>query len=380
MRLAIIAPHFPEYALRYAAAMAASCDVLVCVDAGQMAAEFAGRAPPAIPGGQLAPGRFKTPADLWRLVRLIRRFRPDVVHLQEAAGPRRGAFLACIAALLRPSALVVLTVHDPVPHGGRDAGAARRAAWSRNLVRRLANMLVVHGAYCTNLLQQDLLQQDRAAWRRPPPQVVQSEHGLILEPAAVRPPHPGPLRLYFFGRMEAYKGVEVLLQAAELLHQQGLEFRLLIAGQGPELDRLQDRFRRLSEVEVQAGFAAPTAVIEAIQQADCVLLPYLSATQSGVLAAAFAGRRFVIASAAGGIPDVVSHLRNGLLVPPGNPGALAAAIRAVAEDAGLRARLRQGAAETAQGQLDWDRIGRELQAAFADAAARRRIGDMARSG
>ncbi len=380
MRLAIVAPHFPEYALRYAAAMAASCDVLACVDAGQMADEFAGRSPPAIPGGQLAPVRFKTPADLWRLIRLIRRFRPDVVHLQEAAGPRRGAFLACIAALLRPSALVVLTVHDPVPHGGRDAGAARRAAWSRNLVRRLANMLVVHGAYCTNLLQQDLLQQDRAAWRRPPPQVVQSEHGLILEPAAVRPPQPGPLRLYFFGRMEAYKGVEVLLQAAELLHQQGLGFKLLIAGQGPELDRLQDRFRRLPEVEVQAGFAAPTAVIDAIQQADCVLLPYLSATQSGVLAAAFAGRRFVIASAAGGIPDVVGHLRNGLLVPPGDPGALAAAIRAVAEDAGLRARLRQGAAETAQGQLDWDRIGRELQAAFTDAAARRRIGDMARSG
>ena len=272
MRLAIIAPHFPEYALCYAAAMTASCDVLACVDAGQMAAEFAGRTPPAIPGGQLAPVRFKTPADLWRLVRLVRRFRPDVVHLQEAAGPRRGAFLACVAALLRPSALVVLTVHDPVPHGGRDAGAARRAAWSRNLVRRLADVLVVHGAHCASLLQQDL-----AARRRPPPQVVQSEHGLILEPAAVQPPHPGPLRLYFFGRMEAYKGVEVLLQAVELLHQ----------------------------------------------QAD--------------------------------------------------------AIRAVAEDEGLRARLRQGAAETAQGQLDWDRIGRDLQAAFADAAARRRVGDMARS-
>ena len=372
MRLAIIAPHFPEYALRYAAAMATSCEVLACVDAGQMAAEFAGRAPPDIPGGQVAPVRFKTPADLWRLVRLVRRFRPDVIHLQEAAGPRRGAFLACVAALLRPSALIVLTVHDPVPHGGRDVGAARRAAWSRNLVRRLADVLVVHGAHCARLLQQDL-----AARRRPLPQIVQSEHGLILEPATVRPPHPGPLRLYFFGRMEAYKGVEVLLQAAELLHQQGLGFRLLIAGQGPELDRLQDRFQRLPEVEVQAGFAAPTAVIEAIQQADCVLLPYLSATQSGVLAAAFAGRRFVIASAAGGIPDVVGHLRNGLLVPAGDPSALAAAIRAVAEDEGLRARLREGAAETAQGQLDWDRIGRELQAVFADAAARRQLGDMA---
>ncbi len=378
MRLAIIAPHFPEYALRYAAAMAKCCDVLVCIDAGQMAAEYAGRAAPAVPGGQVAPVMFRTPADLWRLARLVRRFRPDVVHLQEAAGPRRGAFLACIAAMLRRSALIVLTVHDPVPHGGRDAGVARRAAWSRNLVRRLADVLVVHGAHCARLLREDL------AARRPEvpqpglPQIVQSEHGLILEPSLVRPPQPGPLRLYFFGRMEAYKGVEVLLEAAELLHGEGLPFRLLVAGHGPELDRLQDRFQRLPEVEVRAGFAPPGEIIEAIQEVDCVVLPYLSATQSGVLAAAFAGRRFVIASAAGGIPDVVGHLRNGLLVPPGDPHALAAAIRA-AGDEGLRAQLRDGAAETAQGQLDWDRIGRELHATFMAAVAERRAARMARA-
>ena len=365
MRLAIIAPHFPEYALRYAEAMAKCGDVLVCVDAGQMADEYAGRTAPAIPGAQVVPVRFKTPADLWRLVRLIRRFRPTVVHLQEAAGPRRGAFLAGIAALVRRSALVVLTVHDPVPHGGRDAGAARRAAWSRNLVRRLADVIVVHGAHCARLLH------DSLATERRPPQIVQSEHGLILEPAAPRQPQPGPLRLYFFGRMEAYKGVEVLLQAAELLHAEGLPFRLRVAGQGPELDRLLDRFQRLPEVNIQAGFAPPNEVIAAIQDADCVVLPYLSATQSGVLAAAFAGRRFVIASAVGGIPDVVGHMRNGLLVPPGDPQAMAAAIRAVAGTEELRARLREGATETAQAQLDWDRIGRELHAAFTAAGDRR---------
>ncbi len=375
MRLVIIAPHFPEYALRYAEAMAKRCDVLVCVDAGQMAAEYAGRAAPVVPGGQVVPVAFKTPADLWRLLRLVRRFRPTVVHMQEAAGPRRGAFLACIAAVLRPSALVVLTVHDPVPHGGRDAGVARRAAWSRNLVRRLADVLVVHGAHCARLLRESL-----PAGQQRLPQVVQSEHGLILEPVLVRAPQPGALRLFFFGRMEAYKGVEVLLQAAELLHGEGLPFRLLVAGQGPELDRLQDRFQRLPEVEVRAGFAPPGAVIAAIQEADCVVLPYLSATQSGVLAAAFAGRRFVIASAAGGIPDVVGHLRNGLLVPPGDPHALAAAIRAVAEDDGLRARLRKGAAETARVQLDWDRIGQELHAAFTAAAKDRHPERLARAG
>lgn len=365
MRLAIIAPHFPEYAIQYAGAMAKRCKVLVCVDPEQMASEYAGRAEPVVPDGQVAPIVFKTPMDLWRLCRLVRRFRPTVIHLQEAAGPRRGIFLACAAAAARP-ALVVLTVHDPVPH----VGAAKRAAWSQTVVRRMADVFVVHGAYCARLLREALPvagPSGQGALRR----VIISEHGLILEPSAVWPLPPGVLRLYFFGRMEAYKGVEVLLEAVELLHAEGVPFRLTVVGQGPELDRLESRFRHLPKVDLYPGFAPPSEIINAIQGCDCVVLPYLSAPQSGVLAAAFAGRRFVIASAAGGIPDVVGHMRNGLLVQPSDPRALAAAIRMVAADDGLRARLREGAAETARGQLDWDRISQALHGAFIEAATGR---------
>ncbi len=359
MRLAIIAPHFPEYALRYAEAMAQRCDVLACVDAGQLASEYEGRRRPELPAGRIEPVRFKTPADLWRLLRLVISFRPDVVHFQEAAGPRRGVFLAAVARILKRSTLIVLTVHDPLPHQGRDIRAAKRAAKPRDYLRRLANVLIAHGAYCADLL--------RGSARPGTGQVIASEHGVILEPAEQRPVPPGPLKLYTFGRMEAYKGVEVLLAAAERLHAEGLPFELSIAGHGPELDRLRGRFQTLPEVRLQTGFVPPNQVIASIQEADCVVLPYLSATQSGVLAAAFAGHRFVIASETGGIPDVVTHGRNGLLVPPGDPAALADAVKLVAQDAGLRETLRQGAIATARQQLNWSRIAERLQADFAAA-------------
>ena len=351
-RLAIIAPHFPEYALQYARAMSAHRDVLVCLDEAQLADEYKGRDVPRDRVRKLAPVRFKTPLDLLKLLLLIVRYRPSVIHLQEAAGPRRGFFSACVLVVMKPFAQIVLTVHDPVHHAGRDAVDADRTAWVRNFVRRWADVVVVHGAYCARAYQ---------ALGSPGRQtLVTSEHGLILQPPEVSQDRSPTLKLYFFGRMEVYKGVEVLLAAAELLHGDGLDFELSIAGRGPELDRLQDRFRRLPEVRIFNGFVPPTDIIASVQEAECVVLPYLSATQSGVLAAAFAGWRYVIASDTGGLADIVDHGRNGILVPPGDPHALADAIRALAADPALRARLREGARATANGKLNWDRIAAEL--------------------
>jgi len=228
-----------------------------------------------------------------------------------------------------------------------------------NHLRRLADIVVLHGAYCVELYRQ--------AGYGTAQRVVESDHGVILSPLAVRARQEGPPSFYFFGRMEAYKGVETLLLAAEQLHEEGLSFQLRVAGQGPELDRLFDRFSRPPPVRVRRGFVPSVEVIDAIQEADCVVLPYLSATQSGVLAAAFAGHRFVIASDTGGLPAVVEHGGNGLLVPPGEPAALADAMRVAARDDRLRDRLRAGAAHTAGTRLDWDRIAAKLLDVFAEA-------------
>ena len=357
MRLAIIAPHFPEYALRYAASMTPHGDVLVCVDSAQLAQEYAGR-PVSLPKGvALTTSPFKSPRDFLTLYRIIRRFKPNILHFQEAAGPRRALFNAALARLLRPSAAIIVTVHDPVAHAGRDLLAARRTVRILTYLRNLSDRIVVHGRFCAD--QMAALVPSAATC------LLTSEHGLILEPdilAAI--PEPSPLRLYFFGRMEAYKGLEVLLAAAEALHEESFPFTLSIAGRGPELDRLEDRLTRLPEISVFNGLVPPTRIMSDIQQAECIVLPYLSATQSGVLAAAYAGRRYVLASATGGLPDVVDHRQNGLLVPPGDPVALANAIRLLGRDVELRAQLLRGACATAEGRLDWSRIAASLMTSF----------------
>jgi glycosyltransferase involved in cell wall biosynthesis len=369
MRIAIVAPHFPEYATNYARALSGLHTVMLCVDDDELRDEFAGREIPLDGIDTLYRMRFKTPADLLKLLRQLARFKPDILHFQEAVGPRRGGFSAIAARAFRRSATIVLTVHDPLPHAGRDAKAARKGSRIRQYVRSLADIVVVHGAFCREQYQRAGAIENQ--------QVVVSQHGLILEPRQLRAKEPTPFRLYMFGRMEAYKGLGVLLAAVEKLHRLGIAFELRLEGRGPELERLLPRFQALPEVSVFADFVPSPRIMDSIQAADCVVLPYLSATQSGVLAAAYAGRRYVIASDTGGIPDVVSHHRNGILVPPGDADALAEAILEAATSEALRQRLRSGSELTAATTLNWDAIARDLSHVF-ETAAPSRLGRAAR--
>ncbi|MGY0575824.1 hypothetical protein ACTGJ9_036290 [Bradyrhizobium sp. RDM12] len=200
--VAIVAPHFPEYTLRLAAALSSSCRVLVCVDRAQLDAEYEGRETPALASsGEKITSDFKTLGDLLHLAWTIVRVKPDVLHLQEAVGPRRRLFNAVLAALVKPFGKIALTVHDPAPHPGRDGEKGRRAQFLRDYVRRRSDFVVVHGQYCL----------DQYMKLGPPvrQKVILSAHGVILSPAIERRPPDDPLQMYLFGRMESYKGIEI---------------------------------------------------------------------------------------------------------------------------------------------------------------------------
>ena len=134
--------------------------------------------------------------------------------------------------------------------------------------------------------------------------------------------------LLFFGYVRPYKGLSVLLNALPLLKTSGIQ--LVIAGECYEdkqkylnllrVLRLEDRVLFLDKYipneEVRIYFAA----------ADLVVLPYRSATQSGIVQVAYAFGVPVVVSAVGGIPEIVQDGETGLLVPPDRPGQLAGAI------------------------------------------------------
>lgn len=133
----------------------------------------------------------------------------------------------------------------------------------------------------------------------------------------------------FFGYVRPYKGVHFLIDAFAKTTEK-LDATLAIVGEFYEpsepyvehIERanIRDRVlfvdRYVSDEEVGLYFSA----------ADVVVLPYVSATQSGVAQIAFAFEKPVLSTAVGGIPEVVTDGVNGLLVPPSDSDALAAAL------------------------------------------------------
>ena len=364
LRLAVFAPHYAEYATRLALALADHGAVLLVLDAHNEAAECGG----TLRAGARARLVVRTFRSIGRLPRLrsllsiaatILRFRPSLLIVQE----EEGALTAWVLRLVGWTCPVLLTVHDPAPHSGADRAYAERSRRHQRATRARANAFHVHGRFCRDQLVQAL-----GAATRP---ILETMHGIILTPAPDERLMPEPGRILMFGRMEAYKGLGVLLDAADELSRNRLPHRLVVAGRGPELTRLADRIAGMPDVEVIDRYLGQRDVVAEMQRADVVVTPYVDATQSGVIAAAYGNGRPVVASRIGGLADAVADGVSGVLVPAGDAAALAAALHQVVTDRALHERLREGARDAADHAFSWARIAGAMMAFAATEGALR---------
>jgi glycosyltransferase involved in cell wall biosynthesis len=146
----------------------------------------------------------------------------------------------------------------------------------------------------------------------------------VSEPAPL--PLDGPVRLVAAGRLSVEKGFDVLLEAVRLAVADGLDVHLDLIGSGPEHDRLAELAAPLGD-RVQLIPAQPRESLWAHMDAAQVLVVPSRREGLGLVALeAIARGRPVIASRAGGLPEVVLDGVDGVLVPPEDARALADAL------------------------------------------------------
>ena len=153
----------------------------------------------------------------------------------------------------------------------------------------------------------------------------------------------------FVGRLSDEKGVDHLLQAAEDLVAKERSARFVIVGDGPRKDDLLEatRSRGLEEKVDFVGFQSDTAPW--YETFDAFVLPSLSEGTPMALLEAMAHGLPSVATAVGGVPQVVSDGENGLLVPSADRTKLSEAMRCLMTNAPLRAKLSEGAVELVRG-------------------------------
>ncbi|MCZ4495554.1 MAG: glycosyl transferase family 1 [Thermoleophilia bacterium] len=290
---------------------------------------------------------WRLPLLLWNMAWAIRHAArrsggADVVHANWLLTAPLAAFAG------KP---VVLTLHGSGTAGRFDdlGLAARHPRLFRWLIRRAAVVTAVSAP---------LADAARAAGAR---HVVEIPHGVEVPRARTRgneEDSSGEPIVLVAGRLSPEKGVAVLAAAWPKVHGA----RLSVAGDGSERHLLAPIADELH------GFVTHGRLQELYAAADLMVMPSLSEGFGVTALEAMAAGIPVVASRVGGLAGLVEHEVTGLLVPPSDPEALAAALQRLIDDSNLRKTLGAAARRRAADRYGWQRVVTLWRDAYASAA------------
>ena len=166
----------------------------------------------------------------------------------------------------------------------------------------------------------------------------------------IRKQPPDPFTLLLMGRLSWEKNHMLLLRAVQRLHREGQSIRVILAGEGPERAAIE-RFIAESDLSDIVRFVGHQPVADLMPLAHALVLCSRIENLPLSILEAMAWGRPVVATAVGGVPDLVVDGETGFLTPPDNEEALAMALAQLSEDGSLVRRL---------GQAGRERIEREF--------------------
>ncbi|MEM9755872.1 MAG: glycosyltransferase family 4 protein, partial [Pseudomonadota bacterium] len=170
------------------------------------------------------------------------------------------------------------------------------------------------------------------------------------------------LHLVFVGRLAPVKGLRVLMAALRRLDAP--DVRLTVVGDGPERAALQALAAPLGAAVRFTGYQSQEEVAQILATADAFVLPSFAEGVPVVLMEALAAGLPVIATRITGVPELVEDGVSGLLVTPGDPGALAAAIADLSARADRGRSLGAAGRKTVRAEFAIDREAARLAALF----------------
>lgn len=339
MRIAFVSFDFGEYSIRHANALAERADVLLLLPealAGDRASQVANN----VHYEPFQKPRLRQPVRQWkttrRVLRIIREFKPDVVHFQGG----HLWFNFALPQLAREYPLT-MTVHNPRHHIG-DRDSRRTPQWVLDFGYRRAGQIIVHGEKLKNELELSIGADPRRVHVIP--------HIVMGDPEMSEESYDDGNTLLFFGRIWEYKGLEYLIRAQPLVTNRLPDTRFVIAGEGEDFARYRAMMTDASKFSVHNRRVSDEERAKLFNESSIVVLPYIGATQSGVVPVAYNHGKPVIATEVGGLPEVVDHGRTGLLVPPKDERALADAIVKLLVDHKLRQAMGVAAREKIQSE------------------------------
>jgi len=302
-----------------------------------------------VPANGTLPNIILSPRSVLRIRRVLEREKFDLIHIHEPMTPTPGP--ATMALARCP---LVATFHAS---GELSWLKLAKPVWGF-LLDRLDHRIAVSEP------------ARESASRYFPGNYELIPNGVLI-PDEADPGGRGP-RIVFAGRQEARKGLEVLLRAWPEIHRR-TSARLRLIGADPLAVRLLFARLRVSDEGIDVlGFLSQDDFTAELLAAKALVAPSLGGESFGmVLTRAFACATPVIASDISGYRGVMEP-EAGLLVPPGDPAALAEAVAGLLADEPRREELGRAARRIAQERYSWDRIAGRLAEIYESLAGARK--------
>jgi starch synthase len=248
--------------------------------------------------------------NFFKILRTILRLNPDLVHI---TGPHLWNPLL-LHGLRREGIPTIHTLHDLHPHAGVVYGRLLYI-WN-GWVERIADHLLVHG----KRYRQELIDRSIA-----PSRVTFTPLVFLFFTYAVQQQlfKSTPIVSYepwalFFARIEKYKGVDVLIEAARLASKGKSGIDLVIAGKRRSAEVLSP-ISIPANVKVRDRYIKDNEALDLFSRCGLVVLPYIEASQSTMVAAAYFFRKPVVVTRTGALPEYVEDGKTGWIIPPQEP-------------------------------------------------------------
>jgi glycosyltransferase involved in cell wall biosynthesis len=258
--------------------------------------------------------------------------------------------LFLVRRLRRMGVPVVVVLHDAIVHPGDPFHLMVRM---QRYLLRLSQGVITLTNFVRGQIEQQLSLEDKV--RATIPLVSFDFSELKLSPPHLPDaPAERPLRLLMAGRLKRYKGLDLLAQTLESFDG-ALPLNLRIVGK-PQDEHDTAALSTFPGVELDLGWKSDLELVAHLDWADATILPYIEASQSGLIPTSFSRARPVIATSVGGLPEQVRHGETGLLAEPASPQSLAAAITRFAENRDLLRHCADNALRHARLDLAWARL------------------------
>lgn len=281
---------------------------------------------------------------IFQIIKQIYKFKPDVVHLQATTN------LVCCGVLpFIKKYPIVTTFHDPHPHLGEEFFLSTFVLFCE---RKLSNHIIVHGGKNKETMINKYKLSDKRI------SAIQiGEHNVeLFKKWETNSIETGKNLILFFGRIWKYKGLEYLIKAEPLITKEVPDAKIIIAGTGEDFKTYEDMMVNKENFIIHNRYIDYKIGAKLFQKCSLVALPYIEASQSGVVPTAYGFKKPVVVTNVGAIPEIVDDGKTGFIVPPKNPEALAEAIVKLLKDEDLRKSMGENAYKKLKTDLSWDNI------------------------